>query len=87
MSTTNKRDRSGNDGAGRAALDVRTRGVIRSAILRELTHDDRLLLVLHFAEAMSTAEIAMVVGRDTPSVEQRLAEILDAVRGHVRASA
>ena len=48
---------------------------LRRAIARDLDQEDRLLVVLRYAERMSFREIALVLGMPTEQAEHRLAVI------------
>lgn len=57
-----------------------TRRRLRHAIANDLSPDDRLLIVLRFAERMTHREIALVMGIAAEQVEQRL----DAIESRIR---
>ena len=60
-----------------------TRQRLRDAIARDLDPDDRLLIVLRYAEGMTHIEIGLVMGMAAEQVERRL----DALESRLRAVA
>lgn len=57
-----------------------TRRRLRDTIARDLTSDDRLIVVLRYAERMTFREIALVLGMTTEQVEHRLVRLEERLR-------
>ena len=77
------------DRAGETSVH-RERARIKDAILHELPHGDRLLLVLWHAERMNPAEIGAVLGMEESEVvasHERIVAMLNTALAPARASA
>lgn len=59
----------------RSCLDDTARSSLRDSFLHELSHDERLLLLLRYAEGMSVAEVALALNishDDVVATQERL---------------
>ncbi|MDX2115043.1 MAG: helix-turn-helix domain-containing protein [Planctomycetota bacterium] len=67
----------------RTAQRPAVRRVIRDAVLRTLSHRERLLLILAFAEGLSDAEIAAVMGMSRDAAARERERITSGLRAAV----
>lgn len=66
---------------------ARLLGGVRAAVVHELTHQERLLVILRHAERMTPREIALVLGTTVEGVERMYAAVLERLRASVAATA
>lgn len=64
-------------------MDLPLAPSIKAAIMRSLSHEQRLLLVLWYVEAMSADEIAAVLG----TTETRVHQLHESIVAHLRTEA
>lgn len=69
-----------------ATLDSTTRDMLRGAFLHELTHSERLLLLLRYAEQMTVAETAVLLNMTHDDVVAAQERLVGRLREHVRAA-
>ncbi|MGP1346585.1 MAG: hypothetical protein ACTS3F_07955 [Phycisphaerales bacterium] len=70
----------GSGEGGPAAPTLPVAPLIKDAIIRSLSHDQRLLLVLWYVERMHADEIAVVLGTTVARVEQLHDSIVELLR-------